>query len=555
MRRLTAPTVILVFFYFCGFAGGQNPPPDLILFNGKIFTSNAGQPYVEALAVRGERIIATGDSAKIKSLAGPQTKQIDLVGRTVIPGINDAHNHLELQPANEMDVHLKTMNPKWDEVRDAIAATAGKSPSKSLIVVTIGSAIFQDVSVNRDSLDKVAPENPVLLVTFTGHGFILNSAGLTFFGVADNQADPAGGRFERDAKGRLTGVVREYAGMDIERAVENAVPEKDAVAQLRSTLDDAERFGITSIQDMSNGIPPARAVALLEEVPTRVRIRVIRMPGTTAAGRDIEEGKGVPRNPNGLITVSGTKWMTDGVPIEGTFTPRESIKMPTAPPFDDIFGDLPLTFPEKEIAAMLKEALKDNDQLILHVSGYRAAKAVLDAMDTTGGKSVWAGRRVRFEHGDGLFPDLVARVKEYGIVVVQNPSHLMGLSNVASSGVPAFSKAQPLRSLLAAGIPVALGSDGPTNPFLNVMFATIHGDRPSEAITREQAVVAYTLTAAYAEFTEKDKGSLEPGKLADLAVLSQDIFQVSPQDLSKTESILTMVGGNIVYDSKVLSIH
>jgi len=102
---------------------------------------------------------------------------------------------------------------------------------------------------------------------------------------------------------------------------------------------------------------------------------------------------------------------------------------------------------------------------------------------------------------------------------------------------------------------VALGSDGPKNPFLNIMFATIHGDRPSEAITREQAVVAYTLTAAYAEFTEKDKGSLEPGKLADLAVLSQDIFQVSPQDLPKTESILTMVGGNVVYDSKLLTIH
>jgi len=251
------------------------------------------------LAIRGERIIAAGDSAKIKSLAGPQTKQIDLAGRTVIPGINDAHNHLELQPVNEVEVHLKTMNPKWDEVRDAIAATSGKSPNRSLIVVTIGSAIFQDISVNRDSLDKVAPENPVLLVTLTGHGFILNSAGLTFFGVADNQADPAGGRFERDGRGRLTGVVREYAGIDMDRTVENAVPEKDAVAQLRSTLDDAERFGVTSIQDMSNGIPSARAVALLEEVPTRIRIRVIRMPGTTAAGRDIEEGKGVPRNPNG----------------------------------------------------------------------------------------------------------------------------------------------------------------------------------------------------------------------------------------------------------------
>jgi predicted amidohydrolase YtcJ len=105
---------------------------------------------------------------------------------------------------------------------------------------------------------------------------------------------------------------------------------------------------------------------------------------------------------------------------------------------------------------------------------------------------------------------------------------------------------------LAAGIPVALGSDGPTNPFLNIMFATIHVNRPSEAITREQAVVAYTLTSAYAEFSEKEKGSIEPGKLADLAVLSQDIFTVLPDDLPKTQSVLTLVGGKTVYDAGVV---
>jgi predicted amidohydrolase YtcJ len=109
-----------------------------------------------------------------------------------------------------------------------------------------------------------------------------------------------------------------------------------------------------------------------------------------------------------------------------------------------------------------------------------------------------------------------------------------------------------LRSLLAADIPLALGSDGPTNPYLNIMFASLDPNRPSEAITREQAVVAYTLTSAYAEFAEKDKGSLEPGKLADLAVLSQDIFKVDASDLPKTESVLTLVGGNIVYDGKVI---
>jgi predicted amidohydrolase YtcJ len=140
--------------------------------------------------------------------------------------------------------------------------------------------------------------------------------------------------------------------------------------------------------------------------------------------------------------------------------------------------------------------------------------------------------------------------------VVQNPTHLTLRDLMVSRyGVDRTDQLQPLRSLLQAGIPLALGSDGPANPFLNIMLATIYSGKPQDGITREQAVTAYTLTSAYAEFAEKDKGSLEPGKLADLAVLSQDIFKASAEDLPKTESVLTMVGGKIVYDAKVLTVH
>ena len=153
-------------------------------------------------------------------------------------------------------------------------------------------------------------------------------------------------------------------------------------------------------------------------------------------------------------------------------------------------------------------------------------------------------------------PDLVPRVRELGIIVVQNPTHLaLGDLIVRRYGSERADQLQPLRSLLDAGIPLALGSDGPANPYLNIMLATIYPRKPREAITREQAVVAYTLTSAYAESAEKDKGSLEPGKLADLAVLSQDIFKAPADDLPKTESVLTMVGGKIVYDAKVLTVH
>jgi predicted amidohydrolase YtcJ len=538
----------------CTSALAQQAIPDLILFNGKIFTSVAAHPYVEALAIRGERIVAIGDTKTIVAMAGPKTSQIDLHGGTAIPGINDAHHHFGLEPPNAVDVDLKTMDPTWSQAKEGITAAIAKSPGNSLINVEIGEAIFQDVSVNRDALDQVAPHNPVMLGTFTGHGFILNTAALRLCGVAENQPDPLGGRFERDAKGRLTGTVREYAGLDIERVLNDSVPESVAVGQLRQTLDEAERFGITSIQELSAFSAPARAVSLLEAVPTEIRVRIVRMPGTTAA-RNVEEGKGVPAHPTNLITVSGEKWMVDGVGIEGTFTPRGAIKIPAALPLDAGFNNLPLTFPKEEIAAMLQESIKNNDQLLLHISGYKGAKATLDAMDASGGKAVWDGRRVRFEHGDGVFPDLYERIKQDGVVVVQNPSHLMGgaMLTTAPPGTELFRDGQPLKSLLAAGIPVALGSDGPLNPYLNIMFATIHADRHSEAITREQAVIAYTLTSAYAEFQEKEKGSLEVGKLADIAVLSQDIFTVPMQELPKTESVLTLVGGKAVYKAKDLN--
>jgi len=530
----------------------QQQPPDLILLNGQIFTSDAAHPYVQALAISGERILATGDAAKIKALAGPHTRQIDLAGRTVIPGINDAHNHIDLDPPHVVRLNLNTPDPTWSQMKDAIAAAAAKAPKGTFILADIGPIIFHNTAVARNALDQTAPENPVILTTLTGHAAILNSVALAQAGIRDDQPDPLGGRYERSADGKLTGVLREYAVLQLSRKLALMPSDAEAITQLRDLFAQCVKFGITSLQDMSDALPPDRDVKLFEAAPTPIRIRIMRMPGTTPAGRDTLEGLSVPRHPSPLITVSGTKWMLDGVPLENTFTPRDVPSVPAGETLDYGARHLPLTFPEKEMDAMLRESLADGDQMMFHVSGYLSTAAMLNAMQATGGKKVWDVKRVRFEHGDGLFPDLIPRAKDFGIVVVQNPTHfdaglLFGPTPVTYKDV------QPFRTLLAAGIPLALGSDGPLNPYLNIMLATMDPGRPTESITREQAVTAYTLTSAYAEFAEKDKGSLETGKLADLAVLSQNIFQVPASDLPKTESVLTIVGGKIVFDSGALA--
>jgi Amidohydrolase family len=181
-------------------AESQQAAPDLVLLNGKIFTSDAAHPYVQALAIRGERITATGDTAKIRAIAGHHTKQIDLGGRTVIPGINDAHVHLSISPpSNRIDLQFKDPDPDWPEIKAAIAATLVKAPKGTLIQGEIAWKVFHDLAVNRDTLDQVAPNNPVILETFPGHAWIVNSSAMAQFGIREEQPNPVGGRYERSA--------------------------------------------------------------------------------------------------------------------------------------------------------------------------------------------------------------------------------------------------------------------------------------------------------------------------------------------------------------------
>jgi predicted amidohydrolase YtcJ len=526
---------------------GESPRADLILVNGSVFTSSAAHLHAEAIAIRGARIIAVGNSDEIQAFADSATKRIDLGGRLVIPGLNDAHLHLSIYPPDTTSVDHKSPDPTWTELTEVLAAKAAATPSGTLLVTSIGATIFNDKRVDRAALDKVTLDHPVVLSTVTGHAEILNTAALTRVGIGENVTDPMGGRFERDDAGRLTGVAREYAASQVDRRLADSTSDTDGAGELQRKLAQAAAWGITSIQDMSDAIEPGKAVRLLSQLPTPIRVRIMRMPPTTPSGRDTHEGRSLAAHPAPLVSVSGTKWYLDGVPLEFTLDSRGSHRDASAQGFDANVRELPPLFDAKELQAMLREARRFNDPLLLHVAGYPATAAMLTAMEETGGAQVWARRRVRFEHGDGIFPDLIPRVKALGVVVVQNPTHFVTL------GDDVVKISQPVKSLVDAGVALALGSDGPLNPYLNIMLAVTHPRQPSEGLTREQAVIAHTRGSAYAEFAEADKGSLEPGKLADLAVLSQDIFTVPLAELPATRALLTIVDGKVVYDAKMLT--
>ena len=212
-----------------------------------------------------------------------------------------------------------------------------------------------------------------------------------------------------------------------------------------------------------------------------------------------------------------------------------------------------MNLPQSRIDEFVGWAYGSEDPLLVHAIGDAALDAYLTALEKTGRPEVWRSKRPRIEHGDMLSDDLLTRVKALGVVVAVNPFHFMFPDvYLARLGPARQAWMMPVNAMLERGIPVAIGSDGPMNPFMNVLWAATHATNPSQALTREQAVTAYTRGSAFAEFTEREKGQLAVGMLADLAVLSADLFTALPGQIPAITSVLTMVGGKPVHDTGVI---
>jgi predicted amidohydrolase YtcJ len=307
------------------------------------------------------------------------------------------------------------------------------------------------------------------------------------------------------------------------------------VEAFRRLAREAGPLGITSAQAMMTSMPAARASALLAGANLPIRLRLIDVPMEPP-------DQWTARPPAGPGDIPGTKWILDGTPVERLMLLRA--------PYADRQGQGGANLNGEELRGLLGRARAGGHQPMVHAVGDAAIDALLDALDATGGDA-WQALRPRLEHGDLLMPDQMARTKRLGVVLVQNPSHLMIPQVMAARlGAERLARTQALKTTLAAGVPLAIGTDGPLNPCLNGMFAVTHAVNPGEALTREQAVSAYTQGAAFAEFREREKGTLAPGMAADLAVLSQDIFQVPAQALPATTSVLTIVGGRVVHDAR-----
>ncbi len=502
MKRLL-PLVVLSLLAFPLFA----ETPDTVLLHGKVYTGDPAH-FAQAIAIGGKRIMAVGTDAEIEALAGHSTDKLDLNGAVVIPGFNDAHVQVAIGP--ERQRIATTEEATFDDVKNALEWVTSESAGDVWVGGIIGPQVLRDPRMTGAFLDKITQHHRVMLETKSGHAGVWSDSALSSMHTG-SMTDPAGGWFGRDASGQLDGKAYEYAHFILKQRLADFADDEQIQNAIHDFAADALVHGVTTLQDVAL-LPYSRFHRLAMRADLKARLRELELviPGTPSTA------------------AHPTAYVIDGTPLDHT-----AAISGVYPDSKDENGKV--NFTTDQIAAFLNATKQAVEQPIFDVAGDRAIRIVLDAVDAA---AVPATMRVRIDRGDGLSGDLLARAAKAGAVVVATPSRF--------DLRPFYPKQQAvfgLKTILANKIPLAFGSEGgSSNPFVAIMNAVNNG---AESITVAQAVDAFTAGSAYAEMAEKDKGTLAPGKLADLAVLSQDIFHVPSSSLPETHAVMTMVGGKV----------
>ncbi len=533
--------------------------PDMVLVHGKVWTENPQQPEVEAVAILGNRIAAVGTSADILKLAAPATKVIDLGGKRVVPGFNDAHVHFVSGGTSLAGVQLGTAKSEA-EFRERIANYVKSQPKGTWILE--GEWDHERWSPARlpthQVIDDVTPDNPVFVSRLDGHEALANAVAMKLAGVDKNTTDVPGGVIVRDAEGNPTGIFKDAAQGLIERVVPPANQQ-----QLTTAVEAAEKYaaenGVTSVQDMSAAPETLRVYeTLYREGKLQVRISG-RQPlqlWKRLAGPGIEANFG-----NDTLHIGGLKGFADGSLGSTTawfFKPYLDAPNTSGIPSDE------LSQPD-QMYANIRDADKAGLQVAIHAIGDRANNTILNFYERVERENgPWPNgleRRFRIEHAQHLLPTDIPRFASLHVIASMQPYHCIDDGRWAEKriGPERLKTTHAYRSLLDAGAVLAFGSDWPVAPMVPLMgiYAaatrrTLDGKNPDgwvpeQKITVAEAVHAYTVGSAYAEGDETIKGSIAPGKLADLVVLTEDIFYIDPVEIWNTRVDTTIFDGKIIY--------
>jgi len=548
--------MLLLMFLFASFQqGAAQPVADLALINGKIWTVNEAQPQAEAVACRGGRILAVGSTAEVRGWIGGLTRVIDLKGRRVVPGFNDAHLHFYTGGAHLASVKLREARSP-SEFRERIREFAATLPEGRWI--TGGDWDHENWTPaqlpSQAWIDAVTPGHPVFVNRLDGHMGLANSLALKLAGISRGSADPPGGAMVRDERGEPTGLLKDAAMEAVYRVIPPPSAEEIAGA-LRAAMRYAAENGVTSVQDMSASADVLAVYQkLLAAGELTVRVYGFQPLATwqRQAAIGLRAGFG-----NEKLKIGGMKAFADG-----------SLGSTTALFFEP-YLDAPETcglaseemIPESKLAGKILGADQAGLQVAVHAIGDRANQMVLGMFETAQRQNGARDRRFRIEHAQHLRLEDVARFAKLGVIASMQPYHAIDDGRWAEKRIGA-QRAQgsyAFRSLLEAGAVLAFGSDwhvAPMEPLMGIYAAvtraTLDGRRPGgwapeQKIGVAEALRAYTMGSAYASFDERIKGSIEPGRLADLAVLSDDILSIPPHELAKVRVMLTVFDGKVVF--------
>jgi len=551
LRLVFIAAVVIASVFTSSF--GQTFQADLVVLNANVHTGNASQPKAQAIAVSGNKIVAIGTDAQVRPLVGQKTKVIDAGGKTIVAGFNDAHVHFLETGQQLSSVDLRSAKTPEEFVK-RIKDFAAKLPKGRWILG--GQWDHENWTPNAlptaALIDAATPDNPVFINRLDGHMSLANSLAMKLAGVDKNVKDVAGGEIVRDASGSPTGIFKDAATVYVDKVIP-AQSFEEQIEAAQAVTDHAASLGITSVQDMSAGTNVGAYQELLRR--GTLKTRVYGCSPLNDYKRWVNTGVRYAFG-DAMLRVGCLKGYADG-----------SLGSTTAWFFDP-YLDAPNSsgLAMADVTTTMRQTIQDADkaglQVRIHAIGDRANATILDHYQEVGKANGPSERRFTIEHAQHLRQEDIKRFGAMKVVVSMQPFHILDdgrwawkrLDEKRLKGTYAF------RSLLDSGAVLAFGSDSPVaplNPLYGVYGAVTrrtlddknpNGWIPEQKISVEEAVRAFTWGSAYAEFQENVKGTIEVGKLADLVILSDDIFTIDPIKIRDVTVLKTIVDGKVVFE-------
>ena len=532
---------------------------DIIIINATVQTMDRNQPTAEAVAIYRNRIVAVGTTTDIRKLAGSTTKVIDARAQLVVPGFNDAHVHFLSGGFQLASVDLRDANTPQEfaeRIRDFGAKLAN---GRWITGGDWDHERWPEANLpTKELIDRYTPNTPVFVNRLDGHMSLANSVALRLAGVTSATKDPDGGVIVRDPKtGEPTGVLKDAAQSFVWKVIPPSTFEEKLEAA-RAATNHAARLGVTSVQDMSAGVDVGVYQTLLDRGELKTRIYAVwPLPSWDRLARTgVRASFG-----SQMLRTGGLKGFSDG-----------SLGSTTAL-FYDPYRDAPNTsgipsgemFPESAMLERVRGADKAGLQVMIHAIGDRANDMILAIFEQVQKENVARDRRFRIEHVQHLRPQDIPRFARGKVIASMQPYHAIDDGRWAEKriGKERAKTTYAFRSLLDAGATLAFGTDwtvAPLDPMLTIYAAvtrrTLDGKNPKgwvpeQKISVAETVRAYTVGSAHAEFQENEKGTITPGKLADLVILSRDIFKIDPNEIENVKVVMTIMDGRIVYEARL----